>query len=92
MSPEKQSLIAHLVVIAKLTLLKPETMAISAMLHGIIGAAIIGKDAELALSMEDTIKSFKAAVEAELAKAEAEETKNTPDPDADFFDKNEIIS
>ncbi len=94
-------LILHLTQIAQLSMLRPDTLAISGVLFALVGAAVVNKDTEFALAIEPEVVKMQKELKAKLAEAEAElaETEGekavgnlgVDDEINDFFDKNEII-
>ena len=92
MSPVKNAVIAQLMLMSQVTQISPDTLALSALIHAVTGAALLNKEAELALLVMPHIEAMKAEAEALLADIQNEKGEKQSDPDLDFFDKSEIIS
>lgn len=96
-------LILHLTQIAQLSMLRPDTLAISGVLFALVGAAVVNKDTEFALAIEPEVVKMQKELKAKLAEAEEEARlaevegekaigeEGLEDEINDFFDKNEII-
>lgn len=92
MSPIKQAVISQLMIMSQVTQISPDTLALSTLIHVVMGAALLNKEAELALLVMPHIEAMKTEAEALLAEIQAEKGEGKKsDPDLDFFDKSEII-
>jgi len=95
MSPIKQAVISQLMIMSQVTQISPDTLALSTLIHAVTGAALLNKEAELALLVMPHIEKMKVEAEALLAEIQGEKAKTEKsevvDEDKEFFDKSEII-
>ena len=97
-TPLKEAVVGQMVLMSQVTLINPDTMGLSALLHSVIGATLVGKEKEMVIFLEPFVKSLKAEAEELIAELEKEKQKRESegetaesDPELDFFDRNEVI-
>lgn len=99
MSEIKRGIIAQLMMLAQIAQLTHETLPLAALLHGVTGAALLNKEAELGAEVTPFMLRTKEEAEALLKEITEEKESGVPTvtptsehvESDDFFDKNEII-
>lgn len=99
MSEIKRGIIAQLMMLTQIAQLTHETLPLAALLHGVIGAALLNKEAELGIEVMPFMLRTKEEAEALLKEITEEKESGVPTvtpasenvESDDFFDKNEII-
>ena len=93
MSPLKEAIVNELMLMCKVTLFEKDTVALSAVLHALIGIILMNKEEEFGASIEPYIESLKVEALKLIAEIEGTDKPNqmVEDDDLSFFDRNDII-